>query len=227
MTARSLHELFAAGEPAWPAVEGWISSARNHVEALPVNVAERDQVLRAMQVTLQSPMGAILYNTGGVLVDHGWIRILGSGSPRFPRSLPEWNRGRSIGDNGDRHGFCLVADDVIGGFFALNGGAFDGPKTEVFYFAPDSLRWENLAGIGYTEFLNWSFNSDLDRFYGTLRWPGWQSEIATLSGDEALSIYPPLFTKEGKSISTCSRKRCSISEVFYLNVVEFPRQMKA
>jgi Protein of unknown function DUF2625 len=38
--------------------------------------------------------------------------------------------------------------------------------------------------MGYTEFLNWSFNSNLDEFYESFRWPGWQSEVSALSGDE-------------------------------------------
>jgi hypothetical protein len=79
--------------------------------------------------------------------------------------------------------------------------------------------------MGYTEFLNWSFNSNLDEFYESFRWPGWQSEVSALSGDEALSVYPPLFTKEGKKISNCSRRRCPISEIYDLNVVQFPKQL--
>ena len=225
MSARSLHESFAAGEPAWPVVQTWISAAKNSVEILPPLEAQREKVLLDVGVLLASPMGAIVYNTGGLLVDHGWLRFLGSGSPRLSRTLPSWNQGRSSDAHGNRRGFHLVADDVIGGFFALNGGAFAGPKTEVFYFAPDTLRWENLPGMGYTEFLNWSFNSDLDKFYGALRWPGWQSEVSILSGDEALSIYPPLFTKEGRNIRDCSRRRCPVSEVYDLNVIEFPRQL--
>jgi len=39
----------------------------------------RKSALVAVQVTTRSPMGAIIYETGGILVDHGWIRILGSG----------------------------------------------------------------------------------------------------------------------------------------------------
>lgn len=208
MSARSLHESFAAGEPAWPVVQSWINAAKNPVEILPPDEVQREQVLTDLNVQLASPMGAVVYNTGGLLVDYGWLRFLGSGSPRLSRTLTSWNRGRPCDGKGSTEGFNLVADDVIGGFFALNAGAFAGPKAEVFYFSPDTLQWENLPGIGYTEFLNWSFNSNLDKFYGPLRWPGWQPEVAELSGDEAFSIYPPLFTKEGKNIAHCSRRRC-------------------
>ena len=225
MTDRSLHETFAAGDPAWPVVQSWIKGAKNRVEALPPDEARKEQVLSELQVTLRSPMGAIVDQTGGLLVDHGWLRLLGSGHPRFARALSAWNRGRPIDAQGNSGGCMLVADDVVGGFFALNGGAFQGRMTDVFYFAPDSLCWEPLTGMGYTEFLGWSLNSDLNKFYESFRWPGWRDEIASLNGDQALSIYPPLFTKEGKDISRCSRKPCAVSEIYSLNVVEYPRQL--
>jgi len=227
MSPRSLHELCAAGEPAWPVVQSWINKAKNQVETLAPDEAQKEQVLLETQVTLQSPMGAIIYHTGGLFVDHGWLRFLGSGNPKLSRSLPGWNRGRSSDEEGNSRGFWLVADDVIGGFFALNGGAFQGPKTEVFYFAPDTLRWEHLAGMGYTEFLSWSFNSNLDKFYESVRWPGWEAELSQLGGDRALSFYPFLWTKEGKDIAKCSRKPCPVEEVYSLNVVEFPKRLQS
>jgi Protein of unknown function DUF2625 len=225
MTERTLLETFARDEPAWPVVQSWIRAAKNRVEVLVPDEDKKEQVLLDAQVTLRSPMGAIVYHTGGLLIDNGWLRLLGSGSPKLSRSLSAWNRGRSSDKDGNPRGFWLVADDVVGGFFALHGGAFAGPKATVFYYAPDTLTWEPLTGIGYTEFLNWSFNSNLDKFYESFRWPGWQSDTSSLGGDEALSIYPPLFTKEGKDIAKCSRRPCPISEVYDLNVVEFPKQL--
>jgi Protein of unknown function DUF2625 len=136
MSARSLHEVFAAGEPAWPVVQSWILAAKNPVEILVPDETQREQVLLDTQITLRSPMGAIVYHTGGLLIDHGWLRVLGSGCQKFSRPLPAWNRGRSNDDKGSSRGFWLVADDVIGGFFALNGGGFRGRKTEVFYLLP-------------------------------------------------------------------------------------------
>ncbi len=69
-------------------VEDWLRKATNPVEVLPPVEANRKSALVAIQVTTRSPMGAIIYETGGILVDHGWIRILGSGCQRLPRSLP-------------------------------------------------------------------------------------------------------------------------------------------
>lgn len=214
-------------ESAWPTVQGWISEASNSVEVLPPDDARKEQALRDTQVTVRSPMGAIVYHTGGLLVDRGWLRFLGSGNSKLLRSLPHWNRGRSTDEVGKSHGFWLVADDVVGGFFALNGGAFPGPTGEVFYFAPDTLCWEPLSGLGYSDLLIWSFSSKLGRFYESMRWPGWESEVPGLSGDQAFSFYPFLWTKEGKDIAKCSRMPCRVDEVFSLNVIEFPRQLQS
>lgn len=214
-------------ESAWPTVEGWIKGASNSVEVLAPDEAQKEQALRDSQVTVRSPLGAVLYNTGGLLVDHGWLRFLGSGNPKLTRSMPEWNRGRATHANGKSIGFWLVADDAVGGFFALDGGAFAGATGEVFYFAPDTLRWEPLNNMGYSDFLVWSFSSKLGRFYESMRWPGWQSEVDTLSPDQAFSFYPFLWTKEGKDVAKISRKPCAVAEIFSLNVVEYPRQLES
>src|SRR5436305_1147210 len=114
---RAVSELINDIDPAWPLVQQWIGEASVAVEILPTDSAAGEAALYAAQVTSRSPMGAIALNTAGILIDHGWLRILGAGGhPRFQRSLPGWNQGRS-------DGFYLVADDAIGGFFALNGGA--------------------------------------------------------------------------------------------------------
>lgn len=48
-----------------------LRNAKNPVEVLPVNGADRESALLALQVTTRSPMGAIVYETGGLLIDHG------------------------------------------------------------------------------------------------------------------------------------------------------------
>jgi hypothetical protein len=134
-------------------------------------------------------LGAVIYETGGILVDGGWLRVLGSGHARLTRTLPGWNAGRS-------HGFHLVADDAVGGFFALNGGALGADPMKLYYLAPDSLDWEPM-GIGYPEFLQWAFAGNLDQFYAWIRWRGWEDDVRTLHGDRCYGFYPFLFTKEG------------------------------
>jgi hypothetical protein len=190
MPQRPLRELLNTDEPAWPLVQSWLREAANPVEALPPSDPGRAEALVATQVTTRSPMGAIIYETGGLLVDHGWLRLLGSGHPRLPRSLPAWNLGRCWPDPDATATFLLIADDVVGGFFALNGGPLGEEKGHVYYFAPDSLKWESL-GRGYTDFLLWCLSGDLGRFYRDYRWPGWKAEVKALGGDLGFGIYPP------------------------------------
>lgn len=217
---RTLRELLL-DDPAWPLVQEWITGAANHVEVLPAQEPDRSNVLHALQVTTRSPMGAIAYKTGGLLVDRGWLRILGSGHPRLPRDLAGWNRGRTWTDE-QSPPLLLVADDVVGGSFALNGGAFAGPPGSVHYFAPDTLRWEPL-GMGYSAFLTWAFTGDLEEFYASVRWPGWAEEVASLSGDEALSIYPFLCAK-GPPVGERSRRAVPMAQLYDLQL-DLQRQL--
>lgn len=191
---RSLGELINAEDPAWPMVQDWIRAARNPVEVLLADRTRAEETLVALQVTTRSPMGTIALETGGLLVDSGWVRILGSGSPRLPDTLLTWNgEGHSPIPN-PLTDAVVVAYDAVGGFFALNGGAFDGTPRGVFYFAPDSLEWEDLER-GYSGFIQFALGGDLARFYENARWPTWRADVVQLNGDQGFLIYPPLWAK--------------------------------
>jgi hypothetical protein len=221
---RTLVELINLREPAWPLVLEWIETATNRVEVLPMSHPANEEALVALQVTTRSPMGAIVYESGGLLVDHGWVRVLGSGHPRLPRTLPGWNRGRTVFTEGQHPPFFLIADDVIGGFFAVNGGAFDGPPGNVFYFAPDTLEWENL-GLGFSDFLNWLLRGNLAAFYADYRWDDWQEDVSTLEGDHAYAIFPFPFAREGGPPALRSRRPVPLVELYSLYVVDLPKQL--
>ena len=162
---KTFEELLNTQEPGWAVVQGWLREATNPVEVLPSVDENRKSALVAIQVTTRSPMGAIIYETGGILVDHGWIRILGSGCERLPRSMADWNRGRTYQDIGERPPCLLVADDVIGGFFALDSGGLGGKVGSMFYFVPDTLIWEPMEDMGYPEFVYWCFTGDVAKYY--------------------------------------------------------------
>jgi hypothetical protein len=212
---RPLTELTNTSDPAWPLVQPWIGAAPN-VEVLPADRARADAALLHLQVTLRSPMGALVYHTGGLLIDHGWLRVLGSGSERLTRSLPNWNEGKAPADTAGRPTLLLVADDVLGGLFAVDGGALGGKLGQVFYLAPDTLQWENLW-MSYSEFLAWALSPRLSEFYRDLRWPGWQDEVGKVPGDKAISVYPFLWAK-GPTIEKRSRKAVPVDEMFRLTM---------
>ena len=178
--------------------------------------AKREASLLATQVTTRSPMGAVIYETGGILVDGGWLRILGSGNARLPRSVADWNFGRSFQRDGDRPTFLLIADDVVGGFFAIDLGALKMEPRKVCYFAPDTAAWENLD-LGYTDFLSFCFSGDLQKFYETFRWPGWEQDMKTIGGDQAFFIIPPMWTA-GDPVDKRGRKAVPIAELYGLQM---------
>src|SRR5690606_12025169 len=106
---------------------------------LPCDTLKAKEALYKTQVTTRSPMGAIIYSSGGLLVDGGWIRILGSGNIKLNRTIPDWNKGKSFKEFGEPPTFLLVADDAAGGFFAINGGGLGKDAGKVYYLSPDNM----------------------------------------------------------------------------------------
>lgn len=221
---RPLDQLVNNSDPGWPVVAEMIAKATNKVEVLPAEPARGEQALLAIQVSTRSPMGAIAYGSGGLFVDDGWIRLLGGGHPRLPRDIGTWNFPKGFDQPQRLAGAMLIADDVLGGFFAVNGGAFDGPLGNVFYLPPDSLQWEDLER-GYRDFLEFLFVGDLAKFYDGQRWDGWPKELETLPGDRAYAIYPFLWSKEGGTINQRRRKDVPIEELWNLHAVDLPKQL--
>lgn len=216
MQKRSLNELIDTQDPAWPLVQQWIKDAKNSVEVLPVNRTRAEEVLLYLQVTTRSPLGTIAYETGGLLIDHGWLRILGSGHSRMQGDLLTWNTDDLSHQRRALKGACIVAYDVVGGFFAINGGAFPGRAGNVFYFGPDTLKWHALDGT-YSQFLVWSLSENLAQFYKKMRWQAWEDEVAPLSGDKGLSIFPFLFTEPELPLVKRSRRAVPMWELWNLH----------
>lgn len=214
---KKAEELIDKKDPGWTVLQDWIKTAKNKVEVLPVNKVQGKDALYKTQVSTHSLMGTVVYMTGGLLIDDGWIRILGSGSSKFNRTLPDWNKGKSFKDYGQTPSFLLIADDAIGGFYILNGGALGEDLGKIYYFSPDNLEYEPLD-ITYSEFLGFCFNNDLDKFYEGNRWKGWREEVSKLKGDEVYNFYPFLWTAEGNDINKNTRKVIPIEEQYNLNL---------
>lgn len=206
-------ETLISDTSGWQVIENAIKISRVKFEILPADHAKAKEAIYQSQVTARSPMGAIIYLTGGILIDDGWIRILGSGNAKLNRSLPQWNKGKTYNELGEKPKFLLVADDAIGGFFAINGGAFGSDPEQIYYLAPDDLKWE-AQHITYAEFINFCFVGNMKQYYSGLRWQSWNKDVKILSGDQAFSIYPFLWTKEGKDIEKDSRKIVPVQELY-------------
>jgi hypothetical protein len=209
---RTLEELINTKEPGWKLVQSWMDSANNNIEVLPVNMDKAKETLLGMQVTTRSPMGAIVFNCGGILVDHGWIRILGSGNAKLNRTLYTWNSNKTLTPDSSPS-FVFIADDAIGGYFALNGGGLGTDMGKTYYFDPASLKWEPLD-LTYSEFLLFCFNDNLEEFYSGLRWRNWEKDVAKLDGSMVFNFYPTLWSNEGKDINKNSRNPVPVEEQY-------------
>jgi hypothetical protein len=155
---------------------GWITDSERTVEVL--EPLRGEATLAALQVSGESTLGSIARETGGILVDHEWFRILGGGSERLP-SLAEWAGlgGEPLVEPVDR-GLCVAAD-AVGGFFVLLA-----QTNRVHSFLPDSLDWQD-TGLHYSQFVHWTLFGDVESFYGELR----RRDLPDLRPDEALSIH--------------------------------------
>jgi hypothetical protein len=209
--ARSYAELLS-DDPAWPELAKRAADAPNGAVVLPPPSDEhRRGCLEILQVSTRSTLGAICHETGGILVDHGFVRLLGSGSARLPRRLCDWNA--ELGIDLDR--FMILADDVVGGVYAMDGKELGDVPGRVHYFSPDSLEWEDTE-LGVTDFVGWVLEGDLESFYATMRWKGWEKEIAGLPGDHALSVVPPMWMDGKKPIAKRDRRAVPAKELWSL-----------
>jgi hypothetical protein len=230
---RTLAELTDVEDPAWVDVAGLIAASPVPVEVLPADRPRCEASLYQLQVSARSTLGAVALNTGGLLVDHGWLRVYGGcGMPGGMPGITEVNEfhDEQAPDGVPAHGL-VIAHDVLGGVFALNLATFPacgrpGEPGEVVYFAPDSLRWEPLEG-GHSAWLTWALSATLGRFYASLRWPGWENEAAGLNPRQGIHVLPPLWSREAHdNLAATSRRPVPMRELLSLHH-EFLRQLTA
>jgi hypothetical protein len=200
---RGVDELSAVHDPAWPEIAAAIDASPSQVRRLPIERAVAERCLWRLQVTAHSVLGALALETGGLVIDDGWLRVLGGGSG----SLIDLATANELGDPTPEsvpRPLLVVALDVVGGRFAINGGGLKGELGEVNYWGPDTLDWQSIH-MGHGQFVHWALGPGLSAFYADLRWPDWADEVRGVGLDEALTFYPPLCTREGSNPDNCKR----------------------
>lgn len=202
-------------QPGWPVIQDLIARSSLTIQVLPTDEIQRDAALEALQVTTRSFLGAVVGECGALIVDDGWLRILGAGVPGLP-GVHE-----ASGQLDAPPPLLDVAWDVVGGRFAINGGGLDAPPGEVCYWGPDTLEWSPIGG-GHADFVAWALSDALHDFYDSLRWPSWEREVGGLALDHGLSWMPPPFTTEGRDAARASRAAVPLTELhrFYEDVAE-------
>lgn len=202
----SLTELVDTDDPAWPEIETAVAAAPYPVVVLAADPQRADEELLRVQVTTRSWLGAVVHHSGGLVLDHGWLRVLGSGNDEHHLA--------SLGEINDNvAGGIIVAQDVLGGQFAWMPDSSG--KPTIWYLAPDTVRWENCER-GYGDWLAAMIGGAMTGFYESLRWQGWVEEARACRLDEAINVFPPLWTKEGKDLNAVSRRPVPMSEAMSL-----------
>lgn len=189
MAEKTLQQLIRTDDPAWPSLQRRLRAAANHVVVLPADPMDGQRAIQALQSSADTTLGAMALHCGGLLVDTGWLRVLGAGSQRLPGSLLDWN---GLGEGTAMRavqGALVVGHDVIGGVFAVNAGGLPGATGQVAYYSPDTHRWEEL-GMGYSAWLAWALEGDLAGFYNHLRWADWEDDLEVIRGDQGVHLWP-------------------------------------
>ena len=201
VTDGSCHCLRVTGS-AWIEVTQALDQSPYPVTVLPATPGRAQQCLAELGITTRSWLGAVVAHSGGLLVDHGWLRVLGSGTDELADVLV---------DADPAAGGLIIALDVLGGQFAWVPARPGVPPT-VHYFGPDTLAWLDLEQ-GYADWLNAVLAGALTQFYVDLRWPGWPDEVAALSLTQGIHTWPPPSTREGKDLSLAGRRAIPMSEL--------------
>ena len=189
-------------ETTWSEVAAAIEAAPYPMEILSADPTAASDCLTALGMTTKSWLGALVANSGGLVADHGWLRILGSGHT----GLPDVASAAQIAQKR-----LVVGFDVMGGQYAWFQPE-PADKPTVHYFGPDTLDWQNL-GQGYADWLYAVLAGSLTGFYETLRWPGWEQEVALLTLDQGISVWPPPWSAEGNDVGAASRKAIPLAQL--------------
>ncbi len=213
MRVRDYDELAAAADPAWPVIEQLAAAAAVPVNVVPSGDADSGpRTLYRLQVTVHSFLGAVAGHCGAILVDHGWLRLLGSGLDGLP-SLSDAN---GLGEPTERStapGHLIVAYDVLGGTFALNGGGLPGEPGEICYLGPDTLAWTPIGLPGHSGLVQWALAGGIEETFADLRWPGWEEQAEAARPGQGITAFPPLWAAESRDGSAVSRKIISLAEL--------------
>lgn len=193
---RTLDELLERDEPALPLLCEWIDDPAGNggILFLPAEAVAGDTLVR-LQVTTRSMLGTLAYETGGISIADGLVRLLGSGAER---SIIQTAKIAGCPMDGSYPDIIIVGDDVFGGLFALNGGRFGTERQgQVFHLAADDTVWVPL-GVGHSDFIHWCLTGDLSALYAPFTYLDVFAMRPLPAFEGTLSFYPFLWTKEGK-----------------------------
>jgi len=193
----------------WEEIQGILKDSQNNIEFK--EIAKNDLILSKLDVNKDSVLGQVIINTSGISVNK-YIRIYANGNEINNRNIVTFNSKLEKYFGEDK---LFVADDIWGGLFAINKGFFEENMGDIWYFAPDTLDWDNIE-ISYPEFIAWVSSKNVDEFYSGFKWKNFERDIANIRFDQGMLIYPFLWSKEC-DIENATKRIVPFEELLSLN----------
>lgn len=226
---RQLSELTDVDERAWPIPQEVFADSSVPVEVLPGDVEQGRACLMQLQVGAGSALGALALRCGGLVVDHGWLRVF-AGAPSGATGLPGLARvNRFSFDAAWRplHGLVVAARCAGRGGRSQRprSGSLRPPRrTRADALLRAGLPGMGSAGDGLRNGAPWLLSGRLDQFYDGLRRPGRQSEAQSLGLSRGIAVYPFLRPQEAHADpASTTRTPVPMTELLGLSS-EFCRQ---
>lgn len=153
----------------------------------------------------------IVNNTMGICINN-CVRILGNGDNISWQDIIEFNlQYKKIIDEQK----ILVANDIFGGLFCINGQELKENNETIWYFAPDLLEWMDLE-LNYFDFIKSISSANFEIFYKDFIWKSFYNELNNVKYNQGVFVYPFLWSKECE-INSAEKNIISISEIISLN----------
>lgn len=152
------------------------------MQVLPADPERGRDCLARLEGSDRSWLGAVTLNSGGLVVDHGWLRVLGSGTDLLPDVVSQSKAGAGLGSHRLRRARRAF----------VWGVSTPGARPTIHYFGPDTLDYFDLEE-GYADWLYAMLSGAMTEFYLDLRWDGWQEEVAATPLDQGIHVWPPPF----------------------------------
>ena len=142
------HDIAIDIDAGSPTIDQDLASARVEVRRFPLalNLQDVEDALEDAGLHRGSLLATLLRKSDGLLVDGGWVRIIGLSDQAAGRCLASWNDPsgwRKTWGEGIRGKLCF-ADDMAGNLFALNLGEDGTGNWQVFMGNAGDHSWKSL-----------------------------------------------------------------------------------
>lgn len=172
------------------AIKEMLNASGRKIEIIENENPRSEAILEWAKIPQTQDLATVVTHAEVITVDD-WIHVLGHGRGVDGQTIFKLS---SLPKEDLMHDSIVVATDVLGGLFAICTDKTESVYGDVFYLQPECLEWEP-TGFGYSEFLVWLAEDDLDAFYQDVRWEGWRNMSSHVGVDSVIRFTPDVWFK--------------------------------